>query len=163
MIRTKPGWSAQGPGPASELETESLSRKGSCRRLLSSHIGHRRDLQGRILWMRSDVAAIIGLAIKGQAGTARVIAISRNRHSGQIVMSVRKNESKAKGSVFAQLDRFAADGYFCIRFGGPINNQFRVHIEPERFLFLWAAGKTGDAGNGPEGRRRHSEFRNPER
>src|SRR5436190_23553835 len=83
-----------------------------------------------------------------------------------MILPIGQGETVAESPIGAQFDDAATDGDFRSRFGRAVENQLRVHIEPEAFPRFdpseWA-GKTGDrrapaARNGKLGRRSRIEF-----
>src|SRR5213594_4361587 len=103
-----------------------LPRAGALR-----YMRWRRLPQLRVLGVLAHISAVFRRAAKGQRGAAAVGAIGGGGHGGQVVSPIRKRESKRKSSVGPKFDGAITDLHFRIRFGGAIDDQFGIHIEPE--------------------------------
>src|SRR5262245_22212345 len=95
-----------------------------------------RRLETWILRMRADITTIASLAAELQIGAACVRAIGRDGHDRQRVLSTWQGEAVTERPVRAKIDFAVANGHQRVWLRGPVNNQFRVDVEPDASFLL---------------------------
>src|SRR5579871_1652034 len=74
---------------------------------------------------------LLGVAFHGEHDGALLDAISRDGHGRDDLPAIGKAETHRKRAVRPQFDRFTLERDPGLGFGGTIDNQFRVQLEPK--------------------------------
>src|SRR6266850_3541335 len=116
-----------------------------------------------ILRVLANVTFILSGTAEGQTSAAAVGAVGRSRHRGKFVSAVGQREAERKRAVGAELDHAVSDFYFGIRFGGAVNDEFGVDVEPKTFATFPTTERAGKAGDGATPGTGNGELRNRSR
>lgn len=98
-------------------------------------------LEGGILGVGGDGAVVVGVAGEVEVCGAGVALVVGDGGDGEVEVAVGEGKAVAEGPVGAELDGALSDGDVGIWFGGTVDDEFGVDVEPEVF---WGRGRGGE-------------------
>src|SRR4030095_15076245 len=97
----------------------------------SRHVLRLGWFERRILRMPTHVAAIFRIPGELQSCRRAVVTVCRSRHRRELILAVGQCEPVAEGAIRPQPDLPAADGHGRAGFRRPVDDEFRVNVEPK--------------------------------